>query len=364
MSQEPKPTRAKVLIVDDDAALLEVYRDLISGLPSQPEVITANSGTRALTLLKGEPFRLLICDLRMPKMDGLQVLAIVRRTFPELRTVVVTGVQDEQFRSRAYALGVDLFWMKPDTQQNMEMFLQCIESLMGREDESGFRGIQSKGLMDIIQMECLSQSSTLLRITRGSLVGRIWIQSGELIDAESDGVKGEAAFRRILEWKSGTFESLPPEPEHERTINKPVNALLLETAQAMDEIAAPPQEQPEGAAEEGDHRKTVWRLAALARAGADFVVTLPHGPNAKAEGWGTEATEELGQWIGAVVEACEHLSEAVEAGPFSHMEGRGLNHRVLVLPQENDTFLLGWPLSTDPQKLVEGSKKLVASWDS
>src|ERR1051325_7293639 len=147
-------TRHKILFLDDDPDVLELYKDLLSKLPSQPDVRTAASGARALALLDAEPFRLLICDLKMPKMDGLQVLSIVRRRYPELRTVVMTGLQDEEFRSRAYALGVDLFWLKPDTQQNMQMFMECLESLLGRDTEGGFRGVQSKGLMEIIQMEC------------------------------------------------------------------------------------------------------------------------------------------------------------------------------------------------------------------
>src|SRR5579872_152506 len=299
-------SRHKVLIVDDDPAVLELYRDLLSQLPSRPEIFTTTSGSRALAMLKSEGFRLLLCDLKMPRMDGLQVLSIVRRSFPELRTVVMTAVHNEEFRSRAYALGVDLFWLKPDTQQNMEMFLQCIESLLGRDEESGFRGVQSKSLMDLIQMECLSQSSTVLRITRGSLTGRIWIVSGELIDAETDGARGETAFRRILEWKSGTFENLPAEPSRERTITKPANALLLEAAQAMDEIAAPETQSTEDA-EASDHKKTVWRLASLTRAGADFVVSMPQGTDGKAEGWGTEATQELGVWMQQALEACHKL---------------------------------------------------------
>lgn len=364
MTQEPKPTRPKVLVVDDDLALLELYRQLLAQLPSNPEIYTANAGSRALALLKSESFRLLICDLRMPKMDGLQVLSIVRRSFPELRTVVVTGVADEQFRSRAYALGVDLFWMKPDTHENMEMFLQCVESLLGRETESGFRGIQSKGLMDLLQMECLSQSSTVLRITRGALVGKIWILSGELIDAEIEGARGEAALRRILEWKSGTFENLPAEPSHERAINKPINALLLEAAQAIDEDSAPPEAVPGGGSEEADHRKTVWRLSALTREGADFVVSLPEGGKPAPEGWGTEATKELGHWMGEALEACQRLSQMLDTGPLSHVEGRTLNHRIIMLPQENHSYLIGWPVDAKTGSLSEASKKLIASWES
>src|SRR5512144_1915931 len=175
----------KVLLLDDDPDLLDMYREILAQLPSRPEVHTATSGARAMAMLEAEPFRLLISDLKMPKMDGLQVLSIVRRKYPQLRTVVLTSVQDEQFRSRVYALGVDLFWHKPGTDQEIKMFLECLESLLGREAEAGFRGVQSKSLVDIIQLECISQSSSVLRITNGALTARIWIQDGEIVDGES-----------------------------------------------------------------------------------------------------------------------------------------------------------------------------------
>jgi CheY-like chemotaxis protein len=362
MTQATKQTRAKILLVDDDPDVLEIYRDLLAALPSKPEVFTAPSGSRALTLLKSETFRLLICDLVMPKMDGLQVLAIVRRRFPELRTVVLTGVQDEEFRSRAYALGIDMFWLKPETQRNMDMFLQCIESLLGQDGEGGFRGVQSKGLMDIIQMESLSQSSTILRITRGALVGRLWFQVGELIDAEIEGIRGEPAFRQILAWKSGSFENLPPEPNHERTITRPLNALLLETAQAIDETAAPAGSHSESETEMV-HRRIVLRLAALTREGADFVVVAPQD-GGKAEGWGTENTDELAKWVTAATEVCHKLARSVEAGPLLHFDARALDHRLVLLPRKKQSYLVGWPTDADPASLPERSKKLVASWDS
>lgn len=352
-------SRHKVLLLDDDPEVLGMYKEMLAQLPSKPEVHTATSGKRAIALLDAQPFRLLICDLKMPKMDGLQVLTIVRRRFPELRTVVMTAVQDEEFRSRAYALGVDLFWLKPDTHQNMKMFLECLESLLGRDSEGGgFRGVQSKSLLDIVQMECLSQSSTAMRITRGSLVGKIWIQAGELIDAEAEGARGEAAFRRILEWKSGTFENLPPEPDRERTIHKPVNALLLETAQAMDEVA----HQDPDSAEDAAHRKTVWRLSAITREGAEWVVSLPE--NGTVEGWGTQAAEELSKWIRLTNEGCKKLGERIEAGPLSHVHGRGAERRIVLLPWIEKTLLIAWPPVSEPGKLLEQTKKLAASWDS
>src|SRR6185503_12759529 len=75
--------RPKILLVDDDKDLLDLYQEMLSQLPSKPEIATSTSGARALAMLDNEPCSVLVCDLNMPKMDGLQVLSIVRRKFPE-----------------------------------------------------------------------------------------------------------------------------------------------------------------------------------------------------------------------------------------------------------------------------------------
>ena len=215
----------KVLLVDDEPDLLDMYREILGQLPSKPEIRTATSGPRALALLEAEEFRLMICDLMMPKMDGLQLLSVVRRKYPQLRTVALTSVLDEEFRSRAYALGVDLFWQKPGREEDIRMFLECLESLFGPETEGGFRGIQSKSLVDIIQAECLSQSSLVLRITNGLLTGKIWIQEGQVLDAETDGQCGEPAFRQILSLAGGSFRDsarrTEPAPGDHQALQRP-----------------------------------------------------------------------------------------------------------------------------------------------
>ena len=175
--------RPKILLLDDDQELLDMYREILAQMPSVPEIQTASSGARAIALLETHTFTLMITDLNMPKMDGLQVLSIVRRKYPQLRIVVLTSIMDEQFRSRSYAMGVDLFWQKPSTAEEIQQFLECIESLLDREvQETGFRGVQSKSLVDIIQLEGLSRSSTTLRILNGGLDGRIWMQDGDVIE--------------------------------------------------------------------------------------------------------------------------------------------------------------------------------------
>lgn len=353
----------KILVLDDDTDWLELSREMLAHLPSKPEVQTANSGKRALAKLDAEPFRLLICDLKMPRIDGLQVLAIVRRRFPELRTVVLSGLEDEDFRSRAYALGVDMFWLKTEMHANSQMYLDCLESLLGRDQEGGFRGIQSKNLMDIIQMECLTRSSTVLRITRGSLVAKLWIQNGELTDAEAEGMCGEAAFHRILTWKTGTFENLPPEPNRKRTISKPVNALLLESAQAIDESMVNAADASDQMAQA--HRRNVWRLSLLTRAGAEFVVTVPPEGSGAHEALGTQAqtAEDYVRWARRSTEIARRLGNALDAGPQLYLGGNNLERQLLLLPREDKNFLVGWPPEANGG-LLEKTKKLIASWDS
>jgi hypothetical protein len=256
---------------------------------------------------------------------------------------------------------VDLFWLKADMQQNPRMFLDCLESLMGRDTGTGFRGIQSKGLMDIIQMECLSRSSTMLRLTRGPLVARLWIQKGELIDAEVEGARGEAALRKVLAWKSGTFENLPAEPKRERTITKSINILLLESAQTMDEAVNLPQAE---FIERTDHRKTVWKLALVAREGVEFVITVSTKNQSEVEVWGAQSIRPLVGWTRSAAAVAKRLGERLAAGPLSHVAGDNVERRVLLLPRDDKSFLVAWPPGASANQLLEKTKKLAASWDS
>jgi len=350
--------RPKVLLVDDDPDLLDMYQEVLAQLPSRPEIHTAISGTRAMAMLEAEPFQLLICDLKMPKMDGLQVLAIVRRKYPQLRTVALTAELDEQFRTRAYALGVDLFWHKPATEQETKMFLECIESLLGREVEGGFRGVQSKSLMDIIQLECISQSTSGLRITNGLLTGRIWIQGGEVIDAEAGDLRGEPAFQKILSWKAGNFEMLPPEPSRPRTIFKSYNALLLESAQALDESLG-------GVTPDGAPAPAASPLAQVSQVeGVEFVLAMKPGQPGSEEARGLENPDRVAGWVRQSQDRFRALGERLGAGPLEQIEGFGPQRHVALADQGETAICVGWKLSLSPDQIREGMKKVLALWAS
>jgi CheY-like chemotaxis protein len=348
--------RPKILLLDDDQDLLDLYREILTQLPSHPEIFTSATGPRAIAMLEAEPFTLMVCDLNMPKMDGLQVLSIVRRKFPDLRTVVLTSVLDEQFRSRVYGLGVDLFWQKPGSGEEIKQFLACVESLLGREAMAGFRGVQSKSLVDIIQLECLSQNSTVLKITNGPLAGRIWIQNGEVIHAATDELAGEAAFHRILSWKAGNFESLPAEPNRPQTIFNSYQGLLLETAQAQDEANS------KSAAPAGDSNSPLGTLGKIP--GVEFVLVLRPGAGNTFDSYGLGNAEPTADWGRHTLAQFRALGERLQAGPLQQVEGMGPRRNMVMSPHQKGDFCVGWAHNLSVGQMQESMKKLLALWVS
>ena len=339
-----------------------MYQEILSRMPSRPEVITASSGARAIALLESQQFTLLVTDLNMPKMDGLQVLSIVRRKYPHLRIVVLTSVMDEQFRSRAYAMGVDLFWQKPSTMDEIKLFLDCIESLLGREDqESGFRGVQSKSLVDLIQLECLSRTSTTLRISNGSLEGRIWIRDGDVIDAACGTLTDTAAFREILCWKTGSFEILGPDDTRPRRIQESYQGLLLESAQAIDEQQAAPQPSPDA----GAAATPASPLVALTRVpGVEFLISVPDDTSREAEAWGAENVPATARWIRDTVEEFRRLGDELQAGQMISLEFQGQQGQLTCTPGAQNHLLAGWNRNLSAEDLRDNFKTLSAKWAS
>ena len=348
------PTRQKILILDDEHDILEIYQEILARLPSQPEIHIADNGARAIAVLESESFNLLLVDLRMPVMDGFQVLAIVRRKFPTLRVVVMTAAEDEQFRARAYAMGIDLYLEKPKTGKEIIHFVDCIESMLEKDDAGGFRGVQSKTLVDIIQLECLTQCSAILKIASAQGEGRIWIQRGEIIDAATGDSLGKEAFLEMLRWKAGSFEILPTDLPRPRTIFSSYEGLLMETAQTIDETAS----STSGAEE-------VNSLAGFARyKGVQFVIAVEVLNPRNFDQWGAENAEDLAAWIHQTTRAMRALGERLEVGPLEQIEALGPQRHVAVISSDAQDMGVGFTRSAELPYIRETMKQIEVKWAS
>jgi CheY-like chemotaxis protein len=364
----------KILLLDDDQDILDLYKEMLSSLPSQPEVQTANSGARAIALLEVEQFSLLISDLKMPKMDGLQLLTIVRKRWPTLRTVVMSALNDEQFKDRAYSMGIDQFLEKPRTGKEINYFCDCIEGLLNKRDETGaFRGVQSKSLMDIIQLECLSQSSSVLKIIAGPVEGRIWIDNGEVIDAVAGDATGEEAFRMIASWRGGNFEILPAEAGRKRTIHHSYHALLLETAQALDEAqqaraevtVAHSNHVAAGLPRDKEPDTADAKLFAASRIpGVEFIVATNTKKSTRTASWGLENPDQFGDWVSRSVKDLGDIGERCQWGEVRSLEGKGIQNNVAIVVHKETAIGAGWERSLAWSQVRDGMKKILVRWIS
>jgi CheY-like chemotaxis protein len=310
-------------------------------------------------------------------MDGLQLLTIVRKRWPTLRTVVMSALNDEQFKDRAYAMGIDQYLEKPRTGKEINYFCDCIEALLNKGGAAGgFRGVQSKSLMDIIQLECLSQSSSVLKIIAGPVEGRIWIDNGEVTDAVAANATGEEAFRIIASWRGGNFEILPAEPGRKRTIHHSYHALLLETAQALDEAQQAPQyevpvESPidplaAGATpREKEPLTTDNKLFEASRIpGVEFIVATNVKKRKRAASWGLENPDQFGDWINKSVDALQEVGDKCQWGEVRSIEGKGIQGNVVVIVHKETALGAGWERSVAWSQVRDGMKKILARWIS
>ena len=101
----------KVLVVDDEPEAVDLLREFLT--TKGYEVVAASSGEEALRILKQERPRLILLDIRMPVMSGLEVLKQAREIDQEVGIIMVTAVDEENIGREALRLGAFDYIIKP-----------------------------------------------------------------------------------------------------------------------------------------------------------------------------------------------------------------------------------------------------------
>jgi len=104
-------TERRILVVDDE----EIVRASCQRVLTEAgyAVRTAASGRDALRACRDEPVDVMLTDLRMPDMDGIEVIRAVTREFPDVRVVVITGYPTQESAEQARRLGIFDYLEKP-----------------------------------------------------------------------------------------------------------------------------------------------------------------------------------------------------------------------------------------------------------
>src|SRR5579859_4207949 len=91
----------RVLFVDDERRILEGLQRMLRHYRKQWEMTFANSGAEALSILAGGRYDVIVSDMRMPGMDGAQLLETVRKLYPGMIRIVLSGHTDMEAAIRA-----------------------------------------------------------------------------------------------------------------------------------------------------------------------------------------------------------------------------------------------------------------------
>ncbi len=101
----------KVLLVDDEEEFVRSLSERIEMRNIGPEV--ALSGEQALKKIAEKSPDVIVLDLKMPGMHGLEVLEIVKKTYPQIQVIILTGHGSDDDERRAYELGAFEYLHKP-----------------------------------------------------------------------------------------------------------------------------------------------------------------------------------------------------------------------------------------------------------
>ena len=119
----------KILFIEDEAALQKTLGEVLRG--SGYEVISALNGDLGLSLAKKEKPDLILLDLILPKMDGLQVLSKLRaeEATKDIPVIVLTNVEDTEKIEKAIELGATAYLVK--AQYSLEEVVDKIKKALG-----------------------------------------------------------------------------------------------------------------------------------------------------------------------------------------------------------------------------------------
>jgi len=221
----------RVLVVDDEEDMLwMLQRNLNKGM-QDVEILAAKSGEEALAVLSDKPAELVITDINMPGMSGLDLLVEINNRFPGTGVIIMTAYPSSAYENQALMSGSLRFIEKPF---DIKEVRAIVEEIL--KSQEGFQGsVGGIDLLDIVQFNGLSRATAALKVTTRNEEGMIFFKEGAVVHAMCGKEVGEQAFFTILKFHGGSLQNIRGVEPPGITINKGLEALLFEAAVSNDE---------------------------------------------------------------------------------------------------------------------------------
>jgi DNA-binding NarL/FixJ family response regulator len=126
----PQNLLKRVIVVEDHQILLESISLLISTIPNIELVGKASNGQKALQILENEEVDIIVSDVQMPVMNGIELTWKVKQQFPHIKILMLTVSEDSQTIKNALQAGADGFIFKSAEREELE---EAIASLINNK---------------------------------------------------------------------------------------------------------------------------------------------------------------------------------------------------------------------------------------
>ena len=103
--------KKRILVVEDDAEMRSLLKDFFE--EDGFEIDSVSNGSEAFRKIAREPFDLIITDIRMPGLTGLDILPGIKKLQPEVSIIVITAFGSEEVRRKALDRGATAYLEKP-----------------------------------------------------------------------------------------------------------------------------------------------------------------------------------------------------------------------------------------------------------
>ncbi|MDX9735234.1 MAG: response regulator [Thermoanaerobaculia bacterium] len=222
------PSRT-VLIADDETLFTQSLAEGLAALEWGLVVRTAGNGREAVEVLRSEAVDLVVTDLKMPDMDGFELLAWMSRETPNVPVIVMTAFGTPEIAERLRRFGLDGFVEKPVE------FAALSERISAALDDAARGYVTGIPLSTFLQILEIERKSCTLRVHAGTRTGLLHLVGGAPWDAEAGALRGEAAAAEIVCWGAAGIEILPAGKGIERRVQSTLGQLLLEAFRVLDE---------------------------------------------------------------------------------------------------------------------------------
>ncbi len=140
ITQSSQPKQLKVLFVDDQTVLLNAVERVVRRQAKNWNIRLANSGIEAIQFLKNLPFDVVVSDMRMPEMDGIDLLDYVRQNHPNIIRIILSGYSRDDRTIKAVRVAHQYF-IKPYSTQSLIDALELTHTLYKRIRNPGLQGL-------------------------------------------------------------------------------------------------------------------------------------------------------------------------------------------------------------------------------